>query len=137
MLLELIESYQDIEELNQVLDKPDLEGLDSIWYLEKYKPKKLLNSPIIIQLIEEKWSGKIGLSSVMEYSVFYRLLMNREDSFNKALTFDKPDHIAKFQIWKKSLKFKFMLEAIVVLLTAIFLQIFVNKFNQQLFHIQE
>ena len=111
------------------MEKPDLDGFDSLWYLANYKPKKVLSAPIISEIITEKWQGHSGLGSLLEYSAFYRLVEDRDNEFTKALTFDKPDHIAKYHVWKKSLKFKYFIEGVLVLAACAFLQIWVNKFN--------
>lgn len=75
------------------------------------------------------------LESILEYSYFYRMFKNGH--FVKSLKFEAKDHIAKYNVWKHSPKFRFFLDAFVSLGTAIFLQIYVNKFNAQFYICQE
>ena len=52
------EIYKEPEEMIPLMERLDIDGKDSFWYLEKYEMFEILDSKIMDKFINEKWRGR-------------------------------------------------------------------------------
>lgn len=83
-----------------LMEIPDIEGKDIIWYFYKFELFQLLDAKVMDKFINKKWKGRIETNnSFLDYSLSYNILQNKNEFFtsdkmltevkNQMLTFDK------------------------------------------------
>jgi hypothetical protein len=57
-IVKILEIYKEPEEMIPLMERLDIDGKDSFWYLEKYEMFEILDSKIMDKFINEKWRGR-------------------------------------------------------------------------------
>ena len=101
-----------------LVEQPDFQGKDSLWYLDEFDLYKLLDHKIIDRVMNEFWNGK-GIdknSSILDYSTSYNLYADKHQIMisdnvlsevaHQASTFSRfreKTHDYKLFVWKESI----------------------------------
>jgi hypothetical protein len=71
----MLEMYNDPDELQILLEGQDFDGNDIFWYLDEYDMYKILDCRIMDRVIQNKWNGKYDIThSFLDGSIAYTLL---------------------------------------------------------------
>ena len=74
-LVKVLETYQDLEELEPILELPDYAGRDCFWYFQQYTLYHVLDVKIMDKFVQERWEGCSDVNcSMLEYSLSYQIL---------------------------------------------------------------
>jgi hypothetical protein len=144
-LIAVVEIYKDADAVIPLFEQTDFEGQNCYYYLLKFELSEILNCPILEQTIEEKWSGRTQVSSSMfDYSTpwtlfkdefklfsFDKMLVNLKETIFKKNA-ERMTHVGQYHVWKRSMKFRFMLEALYTLAMTCLFQFYVSDFNKRL-----
>ena len=58
LLVKVIQSYQNHEELIPLLDSHDFFGKDALWYMQEFRMHKLVSTNMMDAYINFKWKGR-------------------------------------------------------------------------------
>lgn len=142
-LVNVLEMYNDPEELMFLVEQVDFEGNDCFWYLDEYDLYHIMDCRIMDRVIQKKWIGKFDINAtIMDYSTAYTLMRDKYMLFatdwvfqelnHEMLTFDRSDktHGLKFNVWLHSMLLRSRVDAVVSFLLTIYFQLELNAFNQ-------
>ena len=74
-VVKILEIYKEPEEMIPLMERLDIDGKDSFWYLEKFEMFEILDSKIMDKFINEKWRGRQDINcGIFYYSTAYTLL---------------------------------------------------------------
>ena len=74
-IVKILEIYKEPEEMIPLMERLDIDGKDSFWYLEKYEMFEILDSKIMDKFINEKWRGRQDINcDIFYYSTAYTLM---------------------------------------------------------------
>ena len=120
----MLDSYSDPVAFMYLVEQPDFQGKNCLWYLDEFDLYKLLDHPMVDNIMNEYWSGrKVDINStIQEYSTSYNLLFDKHDlmygkniikemwhdTFNSNKYTEKT-HQFKFFVWKTSIKLRYNL----------------------------
>lgn len=132
--------YKTLGEIIPILEHINIDGQDTLWYLNEYKMFKILQTTIMDKYISEKWQGfSQNNSDVMDHSLSYSLLVTNGSfncqhehlfghifSFVLALYKDKQSHVLKFHNWKRSMMLRYCLQIISSIFLIVFFQYYIT-----------
>ena len=70
--------YEDPVKIAPMMEKQDLLGNNSLWYMLNYELYTILDTKLFDRYLTSKWEGWIEVnSSIMEFSSSFQLLQNK------------------------------------------------------------
>ena len=138
----VLEMYNDPDELMVLVEQTDYEGNDCFWYLDEYDLYNILDSRIMDRVIQKKWTGKYDINAtILDYSTAFTLMRDKYTLFatdwvfqelrHEMLTIDRSDktHGLKFHVWLHSMLLRSRVDAVVSFILTIYFQHQLNAFN--------
>ena len=136
-----MDSYKDPNALINLLEQHDLYGKTCFWYIREYGLSILLNTPIFDQYISTRWTGRVNInSSILDFSTTWMVIDNKFNMMTRPSLFNKmknhlncinSTNIHEFSIvgWKRSMKFRFTIEAFMSMVITVVFQYYISDFN--------
>lgn len=77
-LQQVLEIYNDPDEMMVLVELTDYDGNDCFWYLDEFDMYGLLDCRIMDRVIQKKWKGKYDINaSIFDYSTSYVCLVDK------------------------------------------------------------
>ena len=134
-----IESIEDEDKLRAIVFEKDYENRDSLDLISKHEITEIMDNKNMEKIALELWTSQYDVKgNLMTTSSILKIIMY--DSFNKPRdiaydyfftnwkyrTIDNFDHhLYQLEVWKKSMKAKFQVEGVFLLITTIIFQFFI------------
>ena len=78
----VLEMYNDPDELMVLVEQTDYEGNDCFWYLDEYDMYNLMGCRIMDRVIQKKWNGKYEINAtILDYSTAFTLMRDKYTLF--------------------------------------------------------
>lgn len=141
-LKDVLEMYNDPEELMMMVDQTDYQGNDCFWFMDEYHLYNILDCRIMDRVIMKKWTGKYDINAdILDYSTAYTLMRDKYSLFatdwvfqelkHEMLTFDRSEktHFLKFHVWLNSMQLRARVDAGFALVLTIYFQLELNIYK--------
>ena len=138
-LIKILEIYDEVNDMETILEVPDHEGRNCFWFFLNYDLYKILDCKIIDKYISKKWDGRNDVNCTMlNYSTSYQIYNDQYELFESnelisqillnmfKLDKSQMNHKYKFDVWKQSMQLRYQLETLFVLFLTIFFQYYVT-----------
>lgn len=144
-IVQLLEIYNDVDELMYMVQQNDYEENDCFWYLDEYNIYSILDSRMMDRVISKKWQGRFDInSSFLDYSVSSVLYHDRFGLFasdrlfselrHELRNFDRKDqtHQFKFHVWQNSMELRFNIDLTLTFIISGLHVFFLNNYNSSM-----
>jgi hypothetical protein len=126
----IIDSFVSPDELKIVLKQRDMFGKDLLWYVAEHNIYKILDAKVMDRILQDFWNSNIDITGrFMEASSTYQIIRKSHFAYTKDQEscrrfYHKTDvrtirpHILQFEVWKKSMFIRYVIEAVIFIIIA-------------------
>jgi len=146
---QIINSFLAPDELKILMKQRDLNMRDLLWYLAEHNIYSILDAKVMDRILQDFWNSNIDVSGTfMDASTFYQILKKSKFVYTKDeekerrfylerdSTLSRP-HLLTFEVWKKSMFVRYMIEMLIFFGFALYFQFEVTLFNKSLHQMRE